>query len=347
METRRLQLVGGGTSYSVSLPKQWVEAKGLHPGDEVLIESPPTGELRIRAQTSGAGPRHERALTIKSNDPDEILRRLIALYVSGFDTATVAYGGSNPLAVQTAVGEACARLHGLQIVEETPGRVVLQDLSGTRDFNMEKGLRRMQLLVLQMLTNIGRLVEGGGETVLSETNRYESELDRILLLLLKQYSVCLKRGEFPPSAIESGPGGLHAILAAHYLERIGDYAMRLCSYSHFLSQEPAAPVNDVIRASVADLRVIVGDANKAFNDCDATLANDVVRKALTFAPATGRDSMFDVFTSPRSQPQLYSCVRCIKFFTLLESIERIALYAKSIAETAINRSLIGKDATPT
>ncbi|MBI2157255.1 MAG: hypothetical protein HYU26_10195 [Candidatus Rokubacteria bacterium] len=340
MDTRRLQTIGGGASFAVSLPKQWVEARGLHAGDEIAIEARGDGELVLRGTTTNGKDSPQRLLTIRSSDADEVLRSLIALYVSGFSTAAVDHSGSDPQAVRTGVGEACARLQGVQIVEEGSGRLILQDLSDTSGFDLDKGLRRAQILALQMVNNVGRILAGGGDSVYRETERYEAELDRLVLLLLKQYTTCLQRWEFPPSIGTSPPEGLHALFVAHYLERIGDYAMRASSFSQFLLQQPSSAVTETVQESLTELHGIVADAVKAFNARDAKLANSVIKRSAAFAPTSGRDRMFDVFTAPRSQPQLYSCHRCIKYFTLLESIERIALYAKSIAEAAINRSML-------
>ncbi len=340
LETRKLQLIGGGASFSVSLPKQWVEARGLKAGDEVHIGYGPDGMLQVFASGAPVEPKAERTVALRSNDADEVLRSVIALYVSGFDSAVLDHSGSDASAVRTGVGEACAKLHGLQIVEEDLGRLVLQDLSDGADFGFDKGLRRMQVVVLQMLRNVGRVIAGGGDAVVHESERCEAELDRILLLLMKQYGLRLRKGEFAPSAAASSIAGLHAMFVAQFLERIGDYSMRILSFSRFLSQDPTSSVTESVKTNLTALHGIVSDAIKSYNARDTPLANDVIRRALLFTPTLGHDGMFDTFTSPRSQPQMYSCQRCIRFFSLLECVERMALYAKSIAETAINWAMV-------
>src|SRR5256885_1642669 len=46
MEGRKLQLTGGST-YVVSLPKPWISATGLKPGDTVFLESMPDGSITV------------------------------------------------------------------------------------------------------------------------------------------------------------------------------------------------------------------------------------------------------------------------------------------------------------
>jgi phosphate uptake regulator len=156
---------------------------------------------------------------------------------------------------------------------------------------------------------------------------------------MKQHNVLLQESRFG-AATGVAPGeSLSFMFVAQFLERIGDYAIRISQSCHFLAQEPSAPITIRVGAGLSEARELVDAAVRAFHTRDVVLANDVIARVAAFSPSSGTSDMFDVFTSPRSQPQIHSCVRCIKFFSLIESIERISLYAKSIAETAINRTM--------
>lgn len=342
MGSRKLQSIGGGTTFAVSLPKGWIESMGLAAGDEVLVEPRPDGTLVVRAaQHDQPLPQRVREVKIDSTTPDSVLRTIIGLYVSGFDAATLTYAPLQATVTRQGVADACERLHGLQVVEEGPTRVVVQDLAHAGEFNMDRGLRRMQLLVLQLLSNAHRIAGADPEkdALLRESARYEAELDRLLILLLKQHNQLVQRGEFRPSNAVAAYESLWYMFVAQFLERVGDYALRITHSCHFISGVHHAEVSRRLQDGLSQTRTMIEDGLKAFNTKDAKLANDVIERALTFAPTVGSSDMFDAFTSPRTQPQVYSCHRCISFFGVLESVERIALYAKSIAEVAINRGM--------
>jgi phosphate uptake regulator len=146
-------MVGGGTTYAVSLPKPWIEKQGLSAGDEVTVEARIDGTLILHARKGQPSGGKERTIAIGSTDASEVLRTVIGLYVAGFDTASLHYPSTSRSAVRGGVADACERLHGVQVVEEHPSLVILQDLADPTDFNMDKGLRRMHLLVLQILSN--------------------------------------------------------------------------------------------------------------------------------------------------------------------------------------------------
>lgn len=341
MSSRKLQSIGGGTTFAVSLPKSWIESMELAPGDEIHIEPRGDGTLVLRASNRGAAaPPRSREVTV-GTPAESVLRTVIGLYVSGFDSATITYAPVHATAARQGIADACDRLHGLQVVEEGPSRVVVQDLADPGDFSMDKGLRRMQLLVLQLLSNAHRIAGGDPERdlLLREGGRYEAELDRLLILLLKQHNLMLRRGEFRASNAVGPTECLWFMFVAQFLERVGDYAYRVATSCHFIAEHPQPEVSRRLQDGLAQTRALVDDALKAFNTKDTALANDVIARAHAFAPSVCASDMFDAFTSPRSQPQIDSCHRCIRFFGVLESVERIALYAKSIAEAAINRGM--------
>ncbi len=346
METRKLQLIGGGASYSVSLPKHWVETHGLQAGDEICIASQPDGELRVLANGNRPIARKTRILQIQSRDADEILRTLLAAYTAGFDTAVLEYAADATHAIRTATGEACARLHGVQIVEEAPGRVLLEDLSGTDGLSHEKGLRRMQAIAVQMMANIGRMLEGGKEAIYRENERYEAEIDRLLLFLMKQYTAAAGRAASNPGIGLHPALPLYGMYVARFLERIGDHAMQLAgmvqALNHSMQPELVKPLDEGLH-EVVDL---LNQCLRAFNTGDTVLANQCIRRALAFSPTGVRESVIDTFTSPRSQPQLPSCVQCLRFSSLLETLERVALLGKSIAEAAIDCAMLREPDAP-
>lgn len=342
MGSRKLQSIGGGTTFAVSLPKTWIESMGLAPGDEILVEPRTDGTLVIRASPNAQeAPPRTREVKIDSGTPASVLRTIIGLYVSGFDAATLTYAPTHATVTRMGVAEACERLHGLQVVEEGPTRVVMQDLADAGQFNMDRGLRRMQLLVLQLLANAHRIAGADPEmdALLRENARYEAELDRLLILLLKQHNLLVQRGEFLPANAVGACESLWYMFVAQFLERVGDYALRVTESCHLIAERPHPEVSRRLQDGLTQTRGMVEDAIKAFNTKDANLANDVIERALSFAPGVASSDMFDAFTSPRTQPQVYSCHRCIRFFGVLESVERIAWYAKSIAEAAINRGM--------
>ncbi len=340
MEARKLQLIGGGATFAVSLPKGWVSAHGLGAGDEILFAHGPDGTLSIRGRGAPDEPRRPaRVVRVDTADSAEVLRTVIALYVAGFGTATIEHKPACATAVRAGVADACARLPGLTIVEEHAGSVVVQDLSDPREFSVEKGLRRMHLLTLQILANAARALAGEVEEVRRESDRLENELDRLVHLVMREHVAAIQR----PGA-RASPGALtpeeslHAVLAAQYAERIGDYGMRIIGSPGACGLDPSrAP--EPLRAALVRARGLVDEAMRAFLTKDERLANAVVAKASAWSagePLGGVAVLLEASAGAASRAD--ACARCTHAFGLLESVDRIVRYAKSVAEAAVNRA---------
>src|SRR5438445_409388 len=74
MEGRKLQLTGGST-YVVSLPKPWISATGLKPGDTVFLESMPDGSISVLPR-AGEKPAARRKVFEEKGDETRDPHRL-------------------------------------------------------------------------------------------------------------------------------------------------------------------------------------------------------------------------------------------------------------------------------
>lgn len=345
MNTRKLQLIGGGTTYAISLPKTWVEGCGLKAGDEMMLEPRPDGSLVLVAPRRVSLKEPERTLDVDGQAPEEILRGIIGLYLNGFSTASLRYGPRSAQVAQRGVAEACTRLHGLQVVDEAPGRITLQDLSDPRDFNMEKGLRRMHLLAHQMLSIAGRRPLDAD--ALADIQRHEAELDRLHTLLLKQHNVLLRRGDLGPGAAIPASDALAHMFVAQFLERVGDYARRIAlQLTGDLQVSPALHAR--VSQRLDEARRLIDDAYKAFLHRDVGLANAVIARTSRTAQHLDTPTFIDI-APPGAAPVTVTaerCGGCIATFIVLEDANRVLLYAKSISEIAINRALANEQTAP-
>lgn len=314
VETRKLQLVGGAT-FAVSLPKAWVQAVGLHVGDEVTVQGRPDGSLLVVARS--AAPRHrERELAVDGLDADFLLRMLIACYVAGTDVVVLRAKGPVPEAARVAAQQACERLLGLQVVDEGASALTLQDVAETRNFNVPKAVRVMHLHARRMLQLAGAPPTEQGR---AELQRSEAELDRLLLFLLKQHNLLMRDLAFGASTGIRAEDSLAYLLVAQGLERVGDYALRIAG------RPEGARAEAELAARSAQAAQCIDAAMTAFYRQDARLAHDAIlaTRALAHVPAASTDG---------------ACGGCLVTLSNAEHFERVGLYAKSIAEVAMNHA---------
>ena len=98
MHSRKLQLVGG-SSFSVSLPKRWVEQLELSAGHEVRIIENGDGTLTLGPEVGSDQQR--RTVTIAYEEyGDTVVPALFSAYYLGADTVHITYE-ERPPASQT------------------------------------------------------------------------------------------------------------------------------------------------------------------------------------------------------------------------------------------------------
>ncbi|EQD81200.1 phosphate uptake regulator, PhoU, partial [mine drainage metagenome] len=116
---RKIQKTGGST-YIISLPKNWVTSRGLHAGDVLTFAPRPDGSLQIQPEEGSSTEVLRRVVAI-SNDMDEehLLRRLIAEYIAGSTLLEIRTPTRMSARTRDIVRGFAQRVIGPEIIEET------------------------------------------------------------------------------------------------------------------------------------------------------------------------------------------------------------------------------------
>ncbi|NQW12581.1 MAG: AbrB/MazE/SpoVT family DNA-binding domain-containing protein, partial [Alphaproteobacteria bacterium] len=86
-QTRRLQLVGGST-YTVSIPKTWIDELGLKKNSNVTLIKNRNDSITL-FQEEQSKKNKATALIGKSDSKESIRRKIIAMYLSGYKTIEI------------------------------------------------------------------------------------------------------------------------------------------------------------------------------------------------------------------------------------------------------------------
>ncbi|MEM3897476.1 MAG: AbrB/MazE/SpoVT family DNA-binding domain-containing protein, partial [Nitrososphaerota archaeon] len=85
MELRKIQITGGST-YIVSLPKNWAESLGLKPGDYVqILMQPDMSLLLIPGGRRIDAPLEAFIDASSASSLGEVVREFISCYLAGYD----------------------------------------------------------------------------------------------------------------------------------------------------------------------------------------------------------------------------------------------------------------------
>jgi phosphate uptake regulator len=125
---------------------------------------------------------------------------------------------------------------------------------------------------------------------------------------------------------------------ADRLERIADYAEEITLRAAELTpQERIGAIADRIETAIGEAMDLVDRAHRALAEPDATLAHGVIDDIEDWTQDVEGDAI-SLAGGPRRPDQLPDDRLYRGYFSLLEDTERVGLYARSIAEAALDRS---------
>ncbi len=326
MEARKVQITGKST-YMITLPKRWAVDVGLQPGSLVSITYRDDGTLLLTPPI--AQPFVSRKILKINDNMNELKMDIIGAYVMGHQFIELHANMSMiPQETRREVKELCKNLIGIEIVEETRSKIVIYDILNPGEFTIDRGLKRMHALVSGMLKdlidtfNLRTRVE-----MLSEIIAREEEVDRVYLLILKQFIRRLKTGWVSREDQLNLVEAFHYRLAADNLERIGDHTVKIANTLH--SIDFAKDVQKGITGRLVELGKdsldIIEKSVISLRSRDTKLASSVFSANAKLKERMSKISQLTIGT-PDALP----------LGIITDSISRIGDYAENIAELAID-----------
>jgi phosphate uptake regulator len=328
---RRIQKTGGST-FIISLPKNWVVSRGLSAGDTLFFTPRADGSLTVFAE-SGGTPETERRVVEVSNDTEveHLFRRLIAEYIAGYPLLEIRTNGRMSAPTREVIRNFAQRMIGPEILEETAESVVLQDVVGQNPLPIPSVIRRMHQMVRAMQADAMAAFRAGDTAIARDVIERDWEVDRLHWFLGKQVTSALRDARILVSLDLTLPECSTYLLASRVLERIADHAVRIAETVTILGKErtPSRIITELDRMA-ASAATALSDALDSLDSRDIEKANAVIDAAKRITRE--RDHVLHELTSKRGR-------LAVGLAYVLESLERSAFYASDLAEIAINRAV--------
>jgi phosphate uptake regulator len=328
VETRKVQVTGGST-YTVSIPKEWATENDVSAGSEV--EFYPDGDALFL--TPKTGDEHtEGALDVVDLEGDELTRAVMTMYVSGFDVISLE---ANPIttAQRRSIREATQGLVGLEVLEETRDRIVIRDLLDSSELSIHDAVTRMRLIALSMLEDAVAALADRDDEMARDVIQRDDDVDRLWLVVSRIFRTTLRT---PKAAEELGAPREICFdyqSSARQLERIADHATKIAHLVQQFDEPVPDEVMEALEALHGDAVAVVDGAMEALfveDSAEATrMANDARESVQAIDEhARGIDELLRDLDPARAQ--LLGLV--------VDSLSRSADYGGNIAETALQKT---------
>jgi len=327
METRKVQVTGGST-YTVSLPKSWATDNGVSAGSEVEFY-PEEDSLLLTPRS--VSERTEGTLDVSDLKGEQLTRAVMTMYVSGFDI--IALEASRISTDQRrAIRDAVQGLVGVEVLEETSERVVLQDLLDSSELSIENAVTRMRLISRSMLEDAVTALVQNDRDLARDVIERDDDVDRLWFVVSRIFRATLRS---PRAAKELGlPREVcfdyHS--SARQLERIADHAAKVAHLGLDLDEVPDG-VADGLQAAHEDTSAVINKAMDALFMDDPDQATDLANEA--------RESILDIDEHTGDLRELLRDLNPAEAQLLglvVDSLSRSADYGGNIAETALQKA---------
>ncbi len=328
METRKVQVTGGST-YTVSLPKDWATDHEIDAGSEV--------ELHPEAESLLLVPRQRQdntrgRLDITELTGGDLARGIVTMYVSGFDLIELKTDTIDP-DQRRVIRDATQTLVGVEVIEETGKHILLQDLLDSSELSVHNAITRMRLIALTMLTDAVRSVEENDDELAADVFERDDDVDRLWFLVSRVFRSVLRDPSAAAAIGMSRETCFDYHSSARQLERIADHAAKIANLSMDLGDVPPG-ITDSLAELHSDANEIIDRAMEALLEEDSGRAIELANEA--------RDAVTDIDDRTRAIDELIregaDPTQAQLLGLIADSLSRTADYGGNIAETALQKA---------
>jgi phosphate uptake regulator len=334
-EQRKLQVTGGST-FILSLPKEWATRNELKKGSSMIVREEEDGSLCIAPSKFAKKEKQDEAFikTTGSENPEAVMRAAISAYLNGYNILHIRAPGQKVLSSKLRnhlKNFARHYLVGTEIVIDTPTDLTLQVLLNYPELTVQNALSRMSIIASSMhkeaMTALRKLDYASAKSVIEtdrEVNRFGLYIVRLLKLAVSNPRIVKEIG------LSNQKDCLGYRLIGKSVERTADHATKIAENILLLKEQ----VNQDLMAKMDELSTL---ANSMFeSSMDALFRHDFNQAESVI------EKISQVHRLEKETVLLLKSAKLEEMANLrlvIESIRRTAEYASDISEVVLNLNI--------
>jgi phosphate uptake regulator len=330
-QTRRIQISGGST-YTISLPKKWIDELGIKNGDNMTIVKNANRSMTLFPGLDTEKPSKKIIITISQKDSAESIRRkIIALYLTGYKTIQVTSKGVKIPSEHSRLIKDLVRksMIGTEIVESDSESITIQILTRLPELTFEVALKRMYLMTSNMHREAIEALKKFDVEYGEEVVRMDDEVDRFSLYMMRTLIMAIQNASMLYDVgLEQPSDCLNYRIVISRIERISDHAALIAKRIRFLKEPLDPKILKEIEALSSEALNCFESSILALTKKDHLLAEKVAANIASVVEKE-KEFMYGLKESKNST--------AIKF--ILEDIRRTAEYSSDIVEVVINETI--------
>ena len=332
MEIRKVQQTGG-SSFVVTLPKEWIKAFDIEKNHPVGIIEQPDGSLLITSNITGKKTYATKEFNVDNLDnPEFLFRSLIGAYICGYSLITIRSKKKIAPFVRDGVIKFTHSAIGPEIIEEDIESITIKDLLDPTEMPFENTVKRMYILVRTMLedtiTSLQERDTGLAQDIISR----DEDVDRLHWLIARQSNMILKDISLSKKMDVDPQTTTFFLLMSRIMERIGDHAVRMAeNVPHLIESDVDDKIIHTISLANRKSLEIFDSSVNAWIKKDPKASNTNIESIGTLVTKCDQINRYaSKVKGPLSLPLSH----------ISESIKRTGEYSGDISEVVINHLMM-------
>ncbi|MDD4126382.1 MAG: phosphate uptake regulator PhoU [Methanomicrobium sp.] len=328
MDIRKVQM-SGGSSYIVSLPKDWVKKSNIKKNDPIGLIIQDDGTLLITPNTSGDQIQKIWECEVStSTDKIFFLRCLIGAYISGYTSIKIWAHGRLPPFAMVVIREFTNMAIGQEVVDETENTVLIKDLLNPSEMPLKDTISRMSVIVIKMHHDALIALKENDISLAENVISRDNDVDRLHWLIGRQSNLILSDINLSRKMNISTENAVHFFLTSRIIERVGDHA---CKIAENVKKLYGKKIPDDVMAQIEDVNI--KSLEIFHSSMDAFLSGDIKQ-----ANQSILDSKYieEHCKKINTESMDFEAAIAINIVNISDSIKRVADYSADICENLIN-----------
>jgi phosphate uptake regulator len=335
MEIRRVQMTGG-SSYIVTLPKDWINNLNIQKNDPIGFVRQSDGTLLITPKMSREETQRIKSFNVgEMTNQDFLFRSLIGAYITGYNSIHLKSKIRMPPPIRITVRNFTQTTIGQEVVEETDNLIVLKDLLNPAEMPFHKTIKRMHIMIKQMYDDAMFSLKNKDKKLAEDILKRDSEIDRLHWLVARQHNIIQRNVNFAEKMETTSEYATTVFLISRILERIGDHIVRITqNVIRLLDKKKFDNIllEKIEEASDLSLQIL-NKSIGSFSKKDIKEANENIASVKYLEKKCEEINTLALKQEPEDT---------IPLGYIIESIRRIGEYAEDISEHVINY-LVGEN----
>jgi len=328
MEIRRVQQTGG-SSFIITLPKEWVKSVNLKKNDPIGILIKPEGSLIITPKLTNESEQTTKEFNVsEKTNKKSFLRELIGAYISGYTYLEIKSNERIPIKIRETIRNFTNTTIGQEIIEETDNSIIVKDLLNPTEMPFERIIKRMYIITKGMHEDVLSYLNTKDESFIKDIEERDNDVDKLHWLVARQHNILSQNFSLGEKMnIKPGKSTTY-FLISRIIERIGDHEVKIIKN---IQKNP----DQTIDKQILDKILIAG---KKSQDIFNISINSFFKKDIT----ESNNNIEEVYKLERFCDEINSMALKQEGSTSLtigyitDSIRRIAEYSQDISENVIN-----------